>query len=156
MKAYKIELLVIDFENVGNDIQSMIEDQRYPNDCISPSVMDIKEMEIGEWTDNHPLNSRAEKKNYYNLIFNLNKEKEELLTKLNNLEKVHQRAMQQWEDEWFTGPKMELAVLNSKLEPCTLDGGDMDSNIISLKFDNPDRVKGLRMSSKASVILERN
>ena len=46
-------------------------------------------------------------------------------------------------------------IENINAEPCTLDGGDMDSNTISLKFDNPDRVKGLRMSSKASVILER-
>ncbi len=46
-------------------------------------------------------------------------------------------------------------IENINAEPCTLDGGNMDSNTISLKFDNPDRVKGLRMSSKASVILER-
>lgn len=69
MKAYKIELLVIDFENVGSDIPRMIEDQKYPNYCISPTVMAVQEADIGEWKDDHPLNKRDTRKEYYNLVF---------------------------------------------------------------------------------------
>ncbi len=57
MKAYKIELLIIDHDCIGGeDIKTVLEDARYPNHCISPNVMDIKEVDIGEWHDDHPLN----------------------------------------------------------------------------------------------------
>lgn len=56
MKAYKVELLIIDFDNVGDEIASEIENANYPNDCISPQVMSIQEADIGEWDDNHLLN----------------------------------------------------------------------------------------------------
>lgn len=56
MKAYKLEILVLDFDNVGDDIPVIIEDQRYPNHCISPRVLDVKVSDIGEWYDHHPLN----------------------------------------------------------------------------------------------------
>lgn len=56
MKAYKITLLVIDHDDVGDRIKSVIEGQRFPNHCISPRVMDIETADIGEWTDEHPLN----------------------------------------------------------------------------------------------------
>lgn len=57
MKAYKLEVLVIDFENMGgNEIKFVIEDTRYPNRCISPEVKVIQEADIGEWRDDHPLN----------------------------------------------------------------------------------------------------
>ncbi len=57
MKAYKIELLIIDHDEVGKeDIISIIENTKYPNHCISPEVKDIIEKDIGEWHDNHPLN----------------------------------------------------------------------------------------------------
>ncbi len=57
MKAYKIELLVIDHDECGGDeIAGHIENVNYPNDCISPNVLSIKEADIGEWHDNHPLN----------------------------------------------------------------------------------------------------
>jgi hypothetical protein len=57
MKAYKIELLIIDFDELGKDgIVSEIENARYANDCISPDVKSIVEKDIGEWHDGHPLN----------------------------------------------------------------------------------------------------
>lgn len=74
MKAFKIELLVIDFENVGSDIPRMIEDQKYPNYCIAPKVMSVQEADIGEWNDDHPLNKRRSKKEYYDTIFKQIKE----------------------------------------------------------------------------------
>lgn len=57
MKAYKVTLVFVDFDQVGFDsIKNLIEGARYPNRCISPQVMDIKEADIGEWSDDHPLN----------------------------------------------------------------------------------------------------
>jgi hypothetical protein len=47
MKAYKIEVLVIDFEEVGEEgIKEMIECAHYPNHCISPDVKSIVEKDI--------------------------------------------------------------------------------------------------------------
>lgn len=57
MKAYKIEILIIDFEGIGEDsIRSEIENANYANDCISPMVMNSAVADIGTWSDEHPLN----------------------------------------------------------------------------------------------------
>ena len=57
MKAYRVELLVLDFDDIGKDgIMEEIENTRYGNHCISPSVMEIDCRDIGEWHDGHPLN----------------------------------------------------------------------------------------------------
>lgn len=56
MRAYKLTVLVVDHDSVGEEIAEMIEDARYPNHCISPSVIDIQSVDIGEWDDSHPLN----------------------------------------------------------------------------------------------------
>lgn len=54
MKAYKVEVLVLDFEQYGKEqIELMLENVR----GLFCSVHDIKEADIGEWTDDHPLNS---------------------------------------------------------------------------------------------------
>lgn len=60
MKAYKLEILIIDFDGVGVDIPEMIENAKYPNYCISPHVMSVKEADIGEWDEEHPLNKRVD------------------------------------------------------------------------------------------------
>lgn len=71
MKAYKVELLIIDFDEIGEkSIKETIENERYPNYCISPSVMHIHGEDIGEWDDDHPLNKSNTRKNYYNMLFN--------------------------------------------------------------------------------------
>jgi len=60
MKAYKLEILVINHDLVPEDeIKYHIENVRYPNRCLSPIVMDMKEADIGEWDDDHPLNQKA-------------------------------------------------------------------------------------------------
>lgn len=70
MKAYKIELLVIDFDQLGSDeIKSILENSNYPNDCISPSAMRITEAEIGPWSDDNPLNSGKTRAAEYARIF---------------------------------------------------------------------------------------
>ena len=58
MKAYKLEILIIDHDDVGEEeIAYIIKNANYPNDCISPEVKSVDEAEIGEWTDDHPLNN---------------------------------------------------------------------------------------------------
>jgi len=69
MKAYKLEILVIDFDQVGDDIKSIIEDARYPNHCISPDVMSIQSVDIGEWSDDHPLNKRDQRVVEFSRLF---------------------------------------------------------------------------------------
>ena len=60
MKAYKIEILVIDNENIGSDdIKETIENTSFPNDCISLKIKNIIEKDIGEWYEDHPLNKKA-------------------------------------------------------------------------------------------------
>jgi hypothetical protein len=69
MKAYKVELLIIDFDEVGDQIPFFIENERYPNDCLQPSVMKVECREIGEWSDDHPLNQRISCKEEYQRLF---------------------------------------------------------------------------------------
>lgn len=72
MKAYKIEILVIDHEDVGEqEIREMIENVKYPNYCISPQVKNINSANIGEWTDDHPLNKRDTADEEYQRLFGL-------------------------------------------------------------------------------------
>lgn len=53
MKAYKIELVVVDHENYGESkILGMLENVKY----INPLVTSIEKRDIGEWSDAHPLN----------------------------------------------------------------------------------------------------
>ena len=60
MKAYKLEILVIDFDGLGADgIKDAIENARYPNRCISPDVRRVECEDIGEWSDDHPLNKHS-------------------------------------------------------------------------------------------------
>lgn len=71
MKAYKLEILIIDFDDLGQE--SVLEEfgnVRYANDCISPIVKSIRQADIGEWTDDHPLNKRASCDEEYRRLFN--------------------------------------------------------------------------------------
>jgi hypothetical protein len=70
MKVYKLEILIIDHDQLGEEeIKVVIENQKYPNYCISPTVMDTKCNDIGEWSDDHPLNNFKEMKNEYSKLF---------------------------------------------------------------------------------------
>ena len=58
MQAHKVTLTIIDMDQLGADeIKSVIENTRYPNRCISPDVVGVETVEIGEWSDDHPLNN---------------------------------------------------------------------------------------------------
>lgn len=67
MKAYKIEMLVIDFENYSEqDIKEIIENNKY----ISPQVQSIQCVDIGEWSDDHLLNnSKTSQAEYIRLFY---------------------------------------------------------------------------------------
>lgn len=70
MNAYKVELLIIDFDDLGKDeIKDVIENISYPNHCLNPTVMRIVEEEIGEWDDSHPLNQRSTQRAEYERLF---------------------------------------------------------------------------------------
>ena len=57
MKVYKIEVMIIDFDEIGvGGIKDVLENARYSNHCIAPKVKKIEERTI-EWSDDHPLNS---------------------------------------------------------------------------------------------------
>ena len=73
MKAYKVELLIIDVDDVGDRIKYFIEHANYPNDCIQPHVMKMECQDIGEWSDDHPLNQRITFKEEYQRLFETSK-----------------------------------------------------------------------------------
>ena len=70
MKAYKITLLFLDFEDIGpQEAKSLIENARLPNRIDPGTVMDLQEADIGEWSDDHPLNKRATKAAAFRALF---------------------------------------------------------------------------------------
>lgn len=79
----------------------------------------------------------------------------ELQAKHNRLVEVFNNAMEMWRKENPADTEMQLAVLNTLLEDCEVVGGSMSDNTITLKFTNPNRVKGISLMSKARVIVER-
>jgi len=57
MKVYKIEVMVVDLDQIGEqEIKDVIEHTRYPNHCIAPKVKNIESRDIGQWHDDHPMN----------------------------------------------------------------------------------------------------
>lgn len=60
MKVHRVVLYVIDFDQLGADgVKDEIESTRFANDCISPKIGEIQTRDIGEWSDEHPLNKRS-------------------------------------------------------------------------------------------------
>lgn len=57
MKAYLLQVLVIDHDHLGVDeVERILEDANYPLDCIAPRVIKSQSAEIGDWDDDNPLN----------------------------------------------------------------------------------------------------
>lgn len=70
MKVYKVELLIIDFDQLGaNEIKDVFKSTRYPNHCIHPNIMNIEERDIGEWDDKLPINNKDTIKSEYERLF---------------------------------------------------------------------------------------
>jgi hypothetical protein len=62
--------LIVDHDKLGKDgIVSTIENAHYPNRCLSPHVMAIYERDIGEWTDDNPLNKLSTHRQEYLKLF---------------------------------------------------------------------------------------
>jgi len=69
MKAMKVEILILDFDNLGEEgVREALENGRYPNRCISPDVKSIKSVEI-DWNDDHPLNKAGTSASAYRDLF---------------------------------------------------------------------------------------
>lgn len=57
MEIHKIVLTVLDMDGLGaEEVKNVIENTRYPNHCIAPNVIDVQTRDVGEWSDDHPLN----------------------------------------------------------------------------------------------------
>ena len=69
MKAYRVELMIIDVNEVGDRIKYFIEHADYSNDCIQPLVVNIESQDIGEWIDDHPLNKKITHQDEYQRLF---------------------------------------------------------------------------------------
>lgn len=71
MKAYRVTLMVVDRDELddADEIVDVIENTRYPNRCIMPKVIKIEERDIGEWSDDHPLNQTATCVEYFKDMF---------------------------------------------------------------------------------------
>jgi hypothetical protein len=69
MKVYRVELLVVDHDNIGADsVRQELENARHANRCISPSVMSVDTREV-EWDDSHPLNYTGKQEAEFRRLF---------------------------------------------------------------------------------------
>jgi hypothetical protein len=65
MKAYKVEILVVDHDHDGAaQIEYILESV----DAFA-TVMSIREADIGEWSDDHLLNLKSSMKEEFNRLF---------------------------------------------------------------------------------------
>ena len=70
MEAIRLEVLVVDHDRLGaNGVVDVLENQKYPNHCLNPHVMAVEAADLGEWTDEHPLNQRNGKDAEYRRLF---------------------------------------------------------------------------------------
>lgn len=70
MNAFKVELLIIDHDDIGSDgIVEELENGNYGNDCIHPEIMQITGRDIGEWSDDHILNYARTTRAEYDRLF---------------------------------------------------------------------------------------
>ena len=68
-KVYKLIVMVVDHDDVGHGgVVSAIEDANYPNDCISPKVMESYTAKV-EWDDDHPLNKKTTMHQEFDRLF---------------------------------------------------------------------------------------
>lgn len=57
MKVHILTVVVIDFDDLGaEEVHQVLRHTKYPNHCISPDVVESETADIGEWSDDHPLN----------------------------------------------------------------------------------------------------
>ena len=57
MQVHKLTVIIIDHDELGPDgVKIELENGRFANRCISPNVMSVESVDIGEWDDDNPLN----------------------------------------------------------------------------------------------------
>jgi len=70
MKVLKVTLMIVDHDAVGADgVRDVIENTKYPNWCIAPLVAGIEARDIGEWSDDNPLNHDITWPSEFNRLF---------------------------------------------------------------------------------------
>ena len=70
MKAYVMQVLVIDHDGYGpENAKDIVEQTRY----INASVKSFAELDIGEWSDDHPLNKHSTCEAEYKRLLDLAK-----------------------------------------------------------------------------------
>jgi len=70
MKVYKLEVMVIDHDELGPDgIREELENADFANHCIHPAVKKVECRDIGEWSDDHPLNIGSACEEEYRRLF---------------------------------------------------------------------------------------
>ncbi|WP_428383688.1 hypothetical protein [Nevskia ramosa] len=70
MKAHKITMYVVDFDGLGDEgVRDVFEEVRYPNDCLYPKIAAIETRDIGDWSDDHPLNRTDSADAEWNRLF---------------------------------------------------------------------------------------
>ena len=68
-QVHKVTLLIVDHDDCGADgVKDVLENTRYPNRCIDPTVMDVQTQEV-EWSDDHPLNMLDQQTAEYRRMF---------------------------------------------------------------------------------------
>jgi hypothetical protein len=61
MKVHLLQVLVIDHDALGVDeVERVLEDANYPNDCIAPNVIKSQTAEVGDNPLNHSNTQAAE------------------------------------------------------------------------------------------------
>ncbi len=70
MKVYKLVISIIDLEEHGETL--LVEDIKNLRG-FSPSIISIESAEIGEWTDDHPLNNSNTYNKEIERLFNAKK-----------------------------------------------------------------------------------
>ena len=66
MKAYKMELLVLDFQDSEeDDVKYLIESNKY----LTINILSTKSKQIDDWDDDNPLNNTDTQKDEIDRIF---------------------------------------------------------------------------------------
>jgi endonuclease YncB( thermonuclease family) len=68
MRVYRAEVMVVDFEDYGEEHIKACLEIRHGE--ILPEVMSMQSRDIGEWSDDHPLNFIGKDKVEFNRLFN--------------------------------------------------------------------------------------
>jgi hypothetical protein len=66
MKAYKYEIVILDFENFGQEeITGLLKSAM----GITPIIISSNVADIGDWSDDHPGNKKNTYQEYYKKVF---------------------------------------------------------------------------------------